>query len=108
MPPLDACHGQLLNARQRDGCQIVGQNERFYLDGRIAFIDLKAVRGANGNRQQSLLSEIKCFPEGSTAAYDTALCRGKTAAARTRKTRPGINRQTAASRMMHVDDNRQR
>jgi hypothetical protein len=49
MPALDACHPQVITALQKDGWRIIGQNERLYLDGRMAFVDVKAVRGTNGN-----------------------------------------------------------
>jgi hypothetical protein len=49
MPALDACTPQIINALQKAGWKIIGQHERLFVDGRLAFIDLKAVRELNGN-----------------------------------------------------------
>lgn len=63
MPRYDSCHDQVINALRKVGWSVARKQFRLYADDRQVFVDLRANRGWNGNQQQILLVEIKCFPD---------------------------------------------
>lgn len=70
MPALDYCHPHIVRALENDGWTVDAQPRRFYVEGRTVFIDIHATRGVNGDRQQMLLAEIKCFPDRLSTTHD--------------------------------------
>jgi len=61
MPAFDVCHNQVVRALQKEGWNVEAEQVTFSLGKRRIFIDIQAVRGVNGNRQQMMLIEVKCF-----------------------------------------------
>ncbi len=62
MPRLDDCHNQVVRALQKDDWQ-VKKSRRISSPERDIFIDIRAEKQVNGTSQQTLLAEVKCFPE---------------------------------------------
>ena len=61
MPALDQCHEQVVRALQKDGWQVNDTPLRLSTAQRTVYIDIEASRNLNGNFQQIVLAEIKCF-----------------------------------------------
>lgn len=66
MPAFDQCHEQVVRALQKEGWNVEAEQVTLSLGKRRIFVDLRAVRGVNGNRQQMMLIEVKCFPSSTT------------------------------------------
>jgi hypothetical protein len=66
MPAFDQCHEQVVRALQKEGWNVEAEQVTLSLGKRRIFVDLRAVRGVNGNRQQIMLIEVKCFPSSTT------------------------------------------
>jgi hypothetical protein len=66
MPAFDRCHEQVVQALQREGWNVDGEQVTLALGKRRIFVDLHAVRGENGSQQQMMLIEVKCFPISTT------------------------------------------
>ena len=63
MPAFDVCHPQIVRALENDGWTIVAENVHYRINKRSIFIDLRAERLNNGNSDNILLAEVKCFTE---------------------------------------------
>lgn len=61
MPAFGRCHQQVVRALQKDGWRILQQHTKLPFAKRRVFVDLQVVRGDNGNREEILLIEVKCF-----------------------------------------------
>lgn len=77
MPAFDSCHPQIIRALEKAGWRVVAQQERFWVNKRIMFIDIKAARGINGRSQQILLSEVKCFPDSENTTREVYVAIGQ-------------------------------
>jgi len=70
MPALDHCHEQVVRALTKAGWKIQSDPFRILINGRGVFIDLEVSRNLNGDRQQILLVEVKCFPDRKSTTRD--------------------------------------
>jgi hypothetical protein len=70
MPALDQCHPHIVRALTKAGWGIVSAPYKLSTDVRTVFIDLAVSRGTNGNHQQILLVEVKCFPDRKSMTRD--------------------------------------
>ena len=77
MPALDYCHPHIVHALEKDGWAVDVQPRQFYVEGRTVYIDIHAARGVNGDRQQILLAEIKCFPNRSSTTRELYIAIGQ-------------------------------
>jgi hypothetical protein len=69
MPALDSCHFQIVRALQKEGWQVAPRPKYIYDENVTVFIDIEALRSANGNDENNrrIYIEVKCFPDpGST------------------------------------------
>jgi len=70
MPAFDQCHEQVVRALQKDGWRLEQTAVKLFFDDRYAYVDMKVSRGINGNREQMLLVEVKCFPDKNSTTRD--------------------------------------
>jgi hypothetical protein len=70
MPAFDVCHDQVVRALNKVGWQVDRAPYRVSAPYRTIFIDLKLSFGSNGNHQQILLVEIKCFPDENSTTKE--------------------------------------
>ena len=66
MPMIDDCQAAIERALAKDGWRISQSQMYLQLGGRKIYIDLEATKNTNGQRQQLMLVEVKCFPEMSS------------------------------------------
>jgi hypothetical protein len=76
MPRLDDCHLQIVRALEKEGWKV---SNAFHIrtQKRVVYIDALAWRGTNGESQQILLAEIKCFPDTQAATTELYLAFGQ-------------------------------
>jgi hypothetical protein len=91
MPAFDQCHEQVVSALQKDGWRIEDQQIKMSLGKRRVFVDLRAVREVNGDRQQIMLVEIKCFPEGENITQELYMAIGQYVVYRAMLTQLGLD-----------------
>jgi hypothetical protein len=70
MPALDQCHDQTVRALEKAGWYLESEPYRLRIGYRLAYADLEMSRGVNGNRQQIMLVEVKCFPDPESTTRD--------------------------------------
>lgn len=70
MPAFDRCHEQVVHALQQDGWRVLRQHMKLAFSQRRVFVDLQVARGDNGNRQEILLIEVKCFGDADLYLQD--------------------------------------
>ncbi|MBI1279188.1 MAG: hypothetical protein GC179_13765 [Anaerolineaceae bacterium] len=77
MPRLDYCHEQVVHALEKDGWSVDDRPRRLIHEERLVFIDIEAVKGMNGSRQQILLAEVKCFPDRERTTQELYIAFGQ-------------------------------
>jgi len=77
VPAFDNCQPQVIHALEHDGWRIVAQNEHYRIKKRSIFIDLRAERAINGNVENMLLAEVKCFAEKENWTTDLYIAIGQ-------------------------------
>ena len=77
MPRLDDCHQQVVHALEKDGWNVNDRPRRLIHEERLVFIDIQAVKGINGSRQQVLLAEVKCFPDRERTTQELYIAFGQ-------------------------------
>jgi len=77
MPAFDHCHDQVVRALQKDGWRVVRSHYPLYVETRAAYVDLLLSRGVNGNQQQIMVAEIKCFGDRDTYTTDLYISLGQ-------------------------------
>ena len=70
MPALDLCHPHVVRALTKAGWVVQSAPFKLSNDLRTVYIDLSITIGANGDRQQILLVEVKCFPDRKSTTRD--------------------------------------
>lgn len=70
MSAFDQCHDQVVRALEKAGWRIEQSPFKLRLMYRFAYVDLEISRGTNGNREQMLLVEVKCFPDPKDTTRD--------------------------------------
>ncbi len=70
MPAFDACHDQVTRSLEKDGWRVTHTPYRLALPPRFGYVDLRLSRGANGQRENIMLVEIKCFPNEDSTTRD--------------------------------------
>lgn len=70
MPAYDVCHEQVVRALEKEGWQIVIENEQYRYQRRSIYVDFRAERHGNGSTQTILLAEVKCFADEKSYTTD--------------------------------------
>ena len=70
MPAFDQCHEQVVHALQKEGWRLEQSSVSLFFDDRYAYVDMRVSRGSNGNHEQILLLEVKCFPDKDSTTRD--------------------------------------
>jgi hypothetical protein len=70
MPALDQCHEHVVHALTKAGWRVQSAPYKLSSDLRTVYIDLSVSQGTNGDRQQILLVEVKCFPDRKSTTRD--------------------------------------
>ncbi len=70
MPAIDQCHEQVVNALAKAGWDVANKQFGFKTPLNWLFIDIQATRVTNGDIEQILLVEVKCFADGSSTMPD--------------------------------------
>ncbi|MEM6530093.1 MAG: element excision factor XisH family protein, partial [Chloroflexota bacterium] len=77
MPAIDHCHEQVKHALQKENWSITSDPYTITLPDRFLYIDLEAQRGSNGQTEQIILVEVKCFSSVNRITHDLYVAIGQ-------------------------------